>query len=115
MLPQEKSVEFIEMQDSILAFKADSLLPHNGEIQDVWIKGRRNSFVQSGGNSLSTGKGRKGAKPAATTGGKDIHIVQKGQTLSYIARRYGTTVSNIKALNGLKKDAIAVGQRLRVR
>ena len=115
MLPQEKSVEFIELQDSILAFKADSLLPHNGEIQDVWIKGRRNSFVQSGGNSLSTGKGRKGAKPAATTGGKDIHIVQKGQTLSYIARRYGTTVSNIKALNGLKKDAIAVGQRLRVR
>lgn len=115
MLPQEKSVEFIELQDSILAFKADSLLPHNGEIQDVWIKGRRNSFVQSGGNSLSTGKGRKGTKPAATTGGKDIHIVQKGQTLSYIARRYGTTVSNIKALNGLKKDAIAVGQRLRVR
>ena len=119
MLPQEKAIEFIELQDSILAFKADSLLPSNGEIQVVVIKGRRNSYVQSGGNSLNTGKGKKGKNgkkgEAVVSSGNGVHIVQKGQTLGYIARRYGTTVSKIKKLNGLKSDNLSIGQRLKVK
>ena len=40
------------------------------------------------------------------------HTVRKGETLSSIARKYGTSVANIKKLNGLKSDNIRVGQVL---
>jgi LysM repeat protein len=41
--------------------------------------------------------------------------VKKGDTLSGIAKRYRTTVANLKRLNRLKKDAIFAGQSLRIR
>jgi membrane-bound lytic murein transglycosylase D len=40
------------------------------------------------------------------------HTVSKGQTLPLIARRYGTTVAEIKRINHLRSDRIAVGSRL---
>jgi membrane-bound lytic murein transglycosylase D len=43
------------------------------------------------------------------------HVVKSGDTLSGLAKRYGTTVANIKRLNGLSGDAIRIGQSLRVR
>ena len=43
------------------------------------------------------------------------HIVRKGDTLSGIAKRYRTTVANLKRLNRLKRDAIFAGQSLRIR
>lgn len=43
-----------------------------------------------------------------------IHIVQAGETLFGIARLYGTTVDAVRQLNGLRGDAISVGQQLTV-
>lgn len=43
------------------------------------------------------------------------HVVKKGESLSVIAKRNGTTVAAIKRLNRLKSDRIRVGQKLRVR
>lgn len=43
-----------------------------------------------------------------------IHRVRRGDTLTSIARRYGTTVSAIQRENGLKRTIIQVGQRLRI-
>lgn len=48
-------------------------------------------------------------------GGQPIYYtVQRGDTLSAIARRFGTTVGAIQAANGLNLDAIYAGQRLRI-
>jgi LysM repeat protein len=44
--------------------------------------------------------------------GNIIYIVQEGDTLWSIAARSGTTVENIRSLNGLTSDIISVGQRL---
>jgi peptidoglycan lytic transglycosylase D len=44
-----------------------------------------------------------------------VVIVQKGQTLSHIAARNGTTVARLMALNGLRKNVIYPGQAIRVR
>jgi LysM repeat protein len=44
-----------------------------------------------------------------------VVIVRKGQTLSHIAARNGTTVARLMALNGLKKNVIFPGQAIRVR
>lgn len=40
------------------------------------------------------------------------HTVQRGDTLSNIARRYNVTVAAIRATNGLTSDTIYIGQRL---
>lgn len=113
-LPAEKTVEFIELQDSIMAYKADSLLPHNGELKEIFVRGKRNSYVMNGGNR-SIGNSKTKGKTGKGSASGDVHVVQKGQTLSYIARRYGTTVQKIKKLNNLRSDNISIGQRLRVR
>jgi len=42
------------------------------------------------------------------------HKVRSGETLSSIARRYGTSVSRLKSWNGLRNDRIQVGQVLTV-
>lgn len=41
-----------------------------------------------------------------------IHIVQRGDTLYSIARRYGSTVDAVKAANGLTSNNITPGQQL---
>jgi len=43
-----------------------------------------------------------------------VHTVQRGDTLSGIALRYGCSVREIKRSNGLRGDLIKVGQKLRI-
>ena len=50
-----------------------------------------------------------------TRGGSRMHVVRRGETLGGIAKRYGTSVSAIVRLNGLKKQVIHPGQELLVR
>lgn len=45
----------------------------------------------------------------------DSYTVKKGDTLSKIAKTYGMSVSELKSLNGLKKDTIYIGQKLLVK
>jgi membrane-bound lytic murein transglycosylase D len=42
------------------------------------------------------------------------HVAQRGETLQRVAARYGVTVGEIKTWNGLTRDTLAAGQRLRV-
>ncbi len=56
-----------------------------------------------------------GAAAASGGGGGGVHVVQRGETLYSIARRYGTTASSLAAINGLSNaNLIYVGQRLRI-
>ena len=56
-----------------------------------------------------------GTQPATPPAGKGvIHVVRRGETLSSIARRYGTTVAAVQRWNGLRGSAIRAGQRLTV-
>jgi murein DD-endopeptidase MepM/ murein hydrolase activator NlpD len=42
------------------------------------------------------------------------HTVKQGETLSHIAKKYGTTVQRIKKLNRIKGNTIRPKQRIRV-
>ena len=42
------------------------------------------------------------------------YTVQQGDTLSLIAKAFGTTVQKIKDMNGMKGDALRVGQKVNV-
>ena len=43
------------------------------------------------------------------------YVVKRGDNLSLIARRHGTTVARLKQANRLRTDFLRIGQRLRVR
>ena len=43
-----------------------------------------------------------------------IHIVESGDTLGKIAKKYGVTVENLQNWNRLPDDTIYAGQELRV-
>lgn len=62
-----------------------------------------------------SGSGKGSGSTASTTVSKSektYHTVAAGQTLSAIARKYNTTVADIKSLNNLKSDNITLGQKL---
>jgi LysM repeat protein len=59
------------------------------------------------------GGGRGGGGSSSASGG--VHVVQRGQTVSSIAVRYGTSVAAIASANGLRNPSLVyVGQRLTI-
>jgi membrane-bound lytic murein transglycosylase D len=42
------------------------------------------------------------------------YTVQRGDSLSRLARRFGTTVGEIKRTNRLRSDRLTIGQKLRI-
>ena len=93
-LPSAKVEHFIALQDSIHAATRESLRQRPVVVEPL----RR-----GGGTAVShSGSGR-------------YHTVRKGETLSKIASRYGLSVAQLKKLNGLKRDQIRAGQKLKVK
>lgn len=60
----------------------------------------------------SLGTGVKPSKHTTPTGDPKEHIVQKGEYLSVIARKYGVTVAELRKANNLGSDDLQVGQKL---
>lgn len=64
--------------------------------------------------------GRDGLQPFPTDAPREqteaagTHVVQRGETLSRIAERYGTTVEALRRANALSGDDLSVGQTLAV-
>jgi hypothetical protein len=53
------------------------------------------------------------AKSKSSKGGRS-YTVKKGDTLSAIASRHGSSVSKIKSANGMKSDFLSIGRVLRI-
>ena len=82
-LPSQQAFVYSLMQDSILAFAK----------KDLEAKGITEDEIS--------------AEPTPV-----YHKVRSGETLSTIARKYSTTVKNIKRWTGIKSDKLRIGQRL---
>jgi membrane-bound lytic murein transglycosylase D len=91
-LPNNTANQFIELQDSIYAYKANQYL---GKRKTVAVK------------ETATGKGN--SKNAT------YHKIRRGDTLGGIAARYGTTVSQLRKLNNIKGNNITAGKTIRIR
>jgi membrane-bound lytic murein transglycosylase D len=91
-LPNNTVNQFIELQDSIYAYKANQYL---GKRKTVAVK------------ETATGKGN--SKNAT------YHKIRRGDTLGGIAARYGTTVSQLRKLNNIKGNNITAGKTIRIR
>ncbi len=82
-----------------------------GEYDNVYAAGGVNRYeAASVYHNDPAPQGQAYVPPAAT--GTDSHIVQKGDTLYSLSRRYGTTVSAIRQSNGISGDLIRIGERL---
>lgn len=90
-LPTHGITAFIDLGDSIYNYKSDELLTNRSEVA-----------VSQPTKVGSTGKSK-------------TITVRKGETLSSIARRYGTTVNKLKQINGIRGNNLKAGQRLRVK
>jgi len=62
------------------------------------------------GQKLKVGRASAGASNQAYR----YHVVRRGEYLSGLAERYGTTVTQLMRMNGLTSDVIRIGQKLRV-
>ncbi len=96
-LPLTHVGRFIDNEDSVYNYRADELLHKRTEVA---VK--------------TTTPATTGKSQSASSGAKYITI-RSGMTLGSIAKTYGTTVSKLKKLNGLKSSAIRAGRKLRVR
>jgi LysM repeat protein len=94
-----------------------------GEYDNVYAAGGANRYEAasvyqnnpaSGGNDqyYTPPEGKAYVPPA--NAGAGTHVVQKGDTLYNLSRRYGTTVSAIRQSNSISGDLIRIGERLRI-
>lgn len=65
-------------------------------------------------NSLSIGQILKIPTKTIDIGDTEIYQVQKGDTLYGIANKYGISLSELKAINNLDNDNLAIGQLINV-
>jgi len=96
VLPMRQVAFFNEHLDSIIAYRADELISKQVVVEP------------------SGGGGSSSSQSSSSSGNVIYYKVKSGDTLSQIARRHNTTVAKIKQWNGLKKDHIYVGQRLKI-
>lgn len=89
---------------------------HGGRVTGVSSSKKKSSSKtsksKSGTSTKSGTKAKSGTKPKS--GASVKYVVKKGDTVERIAGRYGTTVSKLKAANGLKSDLIRIGQTLTI-
>lgn len=100
-LPTDKMGDLIRWADSIFLASEDSL-----SRRTVAVKAAASDEPRPAASQRSSRKNSQGSS---------YHRVRRGETLTSIASKHGTTVSKIKKLNGLKSDRIREGQRLKVK
>ncbi len=69
-------------------------------------------FLERSKVAKKTSRKRSKARVAKSTNG--VHRIRSGDNLTEIAKIYGTTVSSLKRMNGMKRSRLYVGQSLKV-
>ena len=109
-LPLTDVSRFIDNQDSIYAYNAATLLTKRSEVA---INDDVPTFTSKRKTSArSRSKARRGRNTASRSRGV---TVRRGDTLSAIARRNGTTVAKLRKLNGIRGNNIKAGKKIRVK
>ncbi len=95
--------------------KKDVTPPTKSKVYRLWIKKEISSNVLAKFDAMKTHRIKSLRVPSRVAKSFRFHRVRRGQNLSYIARRYGTSVGRLKRINNLRSSRIYIGQRLRVR
>jgi membrane-bound lytic murein transglycosylase D len=105
-LPVGDVTKFIDLQDSVFASTEGAFEKR----KEVAVDER----VVSKGSKKRGRRGRNTRSTSSSGGSKSV-TVRRGDTLGAIAKRNGTTVANLRRLNGIKGNNIRAGKKLRVK
>ncbi len=92
VLPDDKLEEFLEREQEIFAYKADSL-----------INNRRAQIDMAQRSTATSGNGKY-----------QVYKIRNGDTLGSIARRFHVSVSQLQRWNGLRGTNIKAGKTLKI-
>ena len=122
-MPLADTGKFIDNEDSIYNYRVSELLTKRLVVDvndDVpTFSRKRSSYSRRNGrysrrSARNSRRGARATRSSRSRGGSSVTI-QRGQTLSQIAKRNGTTVAKLRKLNGIKGNNIRAGKKLRVR
>ena len=122
-MPMADTGKFIDNEDSIYNYRVSELLTKRLVVDvndDVPTFSRsRGSYSRRSGRysrraARNSRRGARATRSSRSRGGGSVTI-QRGQTLSHIAKRNGTTVAKLRKLNGIKGNNIQAGKKIRVR
>ena len=104
---------FIDSQDSIYNYNASELLLKRDE---VYVNDDIPTFTtnKKGRRGRTTASRRTRHTRGKAASGRNVTI-RRGDTLSEIARRNGTTVAKLRKLNGIRGNNIQAGKKLKVK
>ncbi len=120
-VPPSTSLAAVARASEVSAAEVRELNPHlirgttpPGRSWEVRVPvGRREVFARNFGRVAE--EDRLAAVEPPVRSASAVHTVRRGETLSHIARRYGTTVNELRAANGwVNPRRLRVGQRLRI-
>jgi membrane-bound lytic murein transglycosylase D len=106
-LPSEAALKFIDLGDSVYNYRSDELLAKRKTVEVDESELAKQTTTTSRRSRRSRSSSRRSR-------GRSITI-KNGQTLSEIASKYGTTVSKLRRLNGIKGSSIRAGKKLKVK
>lgn len=108
-LPSEVALKFIDLGDSVYSYRSSELFTKRKtvEIDEAELEKQQNSARRSYSSSR-----RRSSRSSRRS--KSVTI-KNGQTLSEIAEKYGTSVSKLRRLNGIKGSSIRAGKKIRVK
>ena len=107
-LPETHLLKYIDLQDSIRAYRSDELLTRRATV----IPAEADPAVKSQGSSRQS-KSKVRQSRSARTRNRTVTIRQ-GDTLEAIAKRNGTTVAKLRRLNGIKGSNIRAGKKIKI-
>lgn len=102
-LPFDYTAAFLDLQDSIARYKTDVFFAEK-------VADGRSSSAKAG----SAAQSRRPASASSGSGQWVYYTVKSGDNLGKIAKRYHTTVKQLKTWNNMKSDFLSVGKRLKV-
>ena len=88
---------FVERHDSVPALREPEIPMANETVKET----RKDSVVA------------KTVKPAATS--TSFHIVEKGETLFSISKKFKVSVDSLKSWNNMKDNSVSTGKKLRIK
>ena len=108
-LPSEAELKFIDLGDSVYSYRSSELFTKRKtvEIDEAELEKQQNSARRSYSSSR-----RRSSRSSRRS--KSVTL-KNGQTLSEIAEKYGTSVSKLRRLNGIKGSSIRAGKKIRVK
>lgn len=109
-LPSEAALKFIDLGDSVYSYRSSELFTKRKtvEIDEAELEKQQNSARRSYSSSRRRSSRRSSRRSKSVT-------IKNGQTLSEIAEKYGTSVSKLRRLNGIKGSSIRAGKKIRVK